>query len=83
MNYTLITLTIAIVQMKINLDIMVKPEQRIEEVLGILAENGRIFLPPWKKMWIRSWRKGTFVNQHITFKQGNIVDGDILYIKGE
>lgn len=84
MNYILITLTIQIIYSNEQLDIMVKPEQRIEEVLKILIENGQLLsLIRLTTLSIRSWRLNTYINQHLTFKQGEIMTGDILYIEGD
>lgn len=79
----MITLTIQISSSGEALDIMVKPEQRIEDVIGILIINGRLLGPVnLQEMLIFSWRLGTYVNQRVTFKQGSIMTGDILYIGG-
>lgn len=63
------------------LDVIVKPEQRIREVYRILVENGR-FAPPASGMQLQvySMRQQRYINPMLTFRQGNIYEGDILRI---
>lgn len=66
------------------LDIMVKPEQRIKDILQVLSENGQItYGTGSENLYIRSWRMGNLVNLYLTFKQAEIFSGDILYIEAE
>ncbi|HJA82288.1 MAG TPA: hypothetical protein H9776_11265 [Candidatus Mediterraneibacter intestinipullorum] len=64
-----------------SLDVIVKPEQRIQEVYRILVENG-CFAPlaPAIQLKIYSRRQTRYVNPMLTFRQGNIYEGDILNI---
>ena len=61
--------------------VIVKPEQRIQEVYRILVENG-CFAPlaPSIQLKIYSRRQTRYVNPMLTFRQGNIYEGDILNI---
>lgn len=67
------------------LDIMVKPEQKIESVYEVLLENG---LLPVKyryqdvRLSVYSVRRNAYVNPMLTFRQGEIYNGDILEVKG-
>lgn len=80
----MLILTIVMMNSGIVLDIMVKPEQRIKDILQVLEENGRIIYRSGRdNLYIRSWRKGNFVNPYLTFKQAEIFSGDILYIDVE
>lgn len=62
-------------------DIMIKPEQRIQEVYRGLLENG-YFRPVCCTRQIRvySFRQEGYVNPMLTFRQGGIYGGDILRI---
>ncbi len=62
-------------------DIMIKPEQRIEEVYMGLLENG-YFTPTGRTGQLRvySFRQEGYVNPMLTFRQGGIYGGDILRI---
>ena len=64
-----------------SLDVIVKPEQRIQEVYRILVENG-CFAPlaPAIQLKIYSRRQTRYVNSMLTFRQGNIYEGEILNI---
>lgn len=64
------------------LDVMVKPQQRIEDVCRLLIENG--FLPQTGGEWQRSiysLRRKEYVNPLLNFWQGRIYAGDILLIE--
>ena len=79
----MIALTICIKNFKFEIDIMVKPEQRVSEVLEVLIENNKLpYFNIDKGIIIRSWRKGTLIDPHLTFKMEQILQGDILYIEG-
>lgn len=78
----MLILTIVMMNSGIVLDIMVKPEQRIRDILLVLAENGQItYRKDYDSLYIRSWRGGNLVNHYLTFKQAGIFSGDILYIE--
>ncbi|MEZ3486968.1 MAG: hypothetical protein K1W22_10370 [Lachnospiraceae bacterium] len=64
------------------LDIIVKPEQRIEDVYRCLLENG-FFTKVCQKSQIRvySVRQRAYVNPLFTFLQGRIYAGDILAVE--
>lgn len=80
----MLTLTIVMMNSGSVLDIMVKPEQRISEVLAVLAESGQILYEvAQQKIYARSWRLGRLVSDQLTFKQTLIQSGDILYIEVE
>lgn len=80
----MLTLTIVMMNSGSVLDIMVKPEQRIREVLKVLADNGQIsYTDESQNIYTRSWRLGRLVNNGLTFKQVRIQSGDILYIEVE
>lgn len=54
----MLTLTIVILNSGSIIDIMVKPEQRIMDVIYVLAQNNKILLDDTKfKVYIRSDRK--------------------------
>lgn len=80
----MLTLTIVILNSGSIIDIMVKPEQRIMDVIYVLAQNNKILLDDTKfKVYIRSQRLGEYINNMMTFKQANIFYGDILYVEVE
>lgn len=64
------------------LDIIVKPEQRIEDVYRCLLENG-FFSKVYRNSQIRvySVRQRAYVNPLLTFWQGGIYAGDILAVE--
>lgn len=64
-------------------DIMVKPEQRIMEIIHVLMENGQIDIKDEETIYARSWRKGNLINTRLTFKKENVYTGDIIYIEVE
>lgn len=74
-------MTLTIMENEIGLDVVVKPEQRIQEVWRILVENGR-FAPLFPDIQLRiySMRQKRYINPLLTFRQGNIYEGDILRI---
>jgi len=74
-------MTLTIMENEKKLDVIVKPEQRIQEVYRILVENG-CFAPlvPAIQLKIYSRRQNRYVNPMLTFRQGNIYEGDILNI---
>lgn len=67
----------------IKLDIMVKPEQKIESVCEVLLENG-LFPVKYRYQGIQlsvySVRRSAYVNPMLTFRQGEIYNGDILVL---
>ena len=74
-------MTLTIMEDKRKLDVVVKPEQRIQEVYRILVENGRFpALRPAIQLKVYSLRQKRYVNPMLTFRQGNIYDGDILRV---
>lgn len=80
----MLILTIVMMNSGSVLDVMVKPEQRISEVLKVLADNGQIaYKEEEQTVYTRSWRLGRLVNNGLTFKQTWIQSGDILYIEVE
>lgn len=68
------------------MDIIVKPEQRIDSVYRILCENC-CFPVCCQEVQARvySMRKRAYVNPMLTFGQGEIFNGDILvfYVRGK
>lgn len=66
------------------LDIMVKPEQKIESVYGVLLENG-FYTEQCRyqgsQLSVYSMRRSAYVNPILTFRQGEIYNGDILVIR--
>jgi len=73
-----LTVTLQIANQK--MDIMVRQDQRIADVLRVLKENQKIFFQI-ERIVIYSVRKKMYVNQLLTFKQANIHSGDILILK--
>ena len=73
-----LTLTLEIGNQK--KDIMVRPDQRMSEVLKVLKDNQIIFFQI-DKLMIYSMRKKEYVNQRLTFRQAEIFTGDILVLK--
>lgn len=66
------------------LDIMVQPQQRICSVLEVLRESGRLgLIDAEDKVYLRSWRRGVYLEDEQTFKQAGIWTGDIIYIEVE
>ncbi len=58
-------------------DIMVKQEQRIDDVYRILSESLR--LPATRRETrVYSMRRSAYVNPMLTFEQSEIYNGDIL-----
>lgn len=63
------------------LDVIVKPEQRIKEVFRILVENGCFSpLASGMQLQVYSMRQQRYINPMLTFRQGNIYEGDIIRI---
>jgi len=73
-----LTVTLQIANQK--MDIMVRQDQRIADVLRVLKENQKIFFQI-ERIVIYSVRKKMYVNQLLTFKQAHIYSGDILILK--
>jgi len=74
----LITLTL-----KINhqtMDLMVRPDQRMSDVLQVLKETGKLFFQI-DQIIVYSLRKKEYINQLLTFEQAEIYTGDILILK--
>lgn len=63
-----------------DMDIMVRPDQRLSEVLKILKENQKLFFQT-EKLLLYSVRKKEYVNQKLTFAQGEIYHGDVLTLR--
>lgn len=74
----MLTLTFEIGNQKI--DIMVRPDQRMSEVLKVLKDNRIIFFQTEKAV-IYSMRKKEYVNQRLTFQQAEVFTGDILVLR--
>lgn len=74
-------MTLTIMENNKSMDIIIKPEQRIQEVYRILVENG-FFSPIADTMQLQvySKRQGKYINPVLTFKQGKIYEGDTLLI---
>ncbi len=74
-------MTLTIMENERRLDVIVMPEQRIQEVHRILVENG-CFAPtaPSVQLKVYSLRQRKYINPMLTFRQGNIYEGDILSI---
>ena len=80
----MLTLTIVILNSGSVINIMVKPEQRIIDVVYTLIQNNVFTVSDEKcRIYIRSWRLGEYTNNLLTFKQANIFYGDILYLEVE
>ena len=78
------TLTIIALEFQVEMDVIVKPEQRIKEVIGVLTTNFR--LPPQLgegALQIYSRRKKCFIEEQFTFLQAGLYQGDVLEIKQE
>lgn len=74
-------MTLTIMEGEKRLDVVVKPEQRIQEVYRILTENGCFrALRPAVQLKIYSLRQRRYVNPMLTFRQGNIYEGDMIRI---
>lgn len=69
-------LTVTFKTNRITMDIMVKYDQRISDVVRILAENGRIKVS--EEYLIFSGRKKEYINSLLTFRQAEVYNGDIL-----
>ena len=75
-------MTLTIMEHNKSLDIIVKPDQRIQEVYRVLVENGFFSsIPETMQLQVYSKRQGKYINPILTFKQGNIYEGDILLIQ--
>lgn len=74
----MLTLTLKIENRR--MDIMVREDQRMSEVLKVLKDNQIIFFQA-EKIIIYSMRKKEYVNQRLTFRQARIFTGDILVLK--
>ena len=68
--------------LKINhqtMDIMVRPDQRMSDVLQVLKESERLFFQI-DQIIVYSMRKKEYINQLLTFRQAEIYTGDILVL---
>ena len=75
-------MTLTIMEDNKSLDIIVKPEQRIQEVYRVLVENGFFSsISEWCNCKCIQKDKGNNINPILTFKQGKIYEGDILLIQ--
>ncbi len=65
-----------------NLDVVVRPEQKIGDVYGKLLENG-YFSPVRREDIVKvySLRQTRYVNSMLTFRQGEIYEGDVILIE--
>ena len=80
----MLTVTIVILNSGHVLNIMVKDEQRILDVINILIQNNFIKIESKEYgIYVRSWRLGEYINNLLTFRQSNIFYGDILYLEVE
>lgn len=77
----MLTLTIVIKNRGEIIDIMLRPEQRIQNVLTVLTENGKLCAQD--RIFLRSWRLGTYLDVMLTFGQAGIQTGDMIYIEVE
>lgn len=76
---TLKPLTISFKYEETVIDIIVKEDQRIADVIQVLQDNHvLLFFKPMAPLFLRSWRLETLVNPCYTFKQATIENGDIL-----
>jgi len=69
--------------LKINnhsMDIMVRTDQRMSDVLQVLKDNRKIFFRT-DKIIVYSMRKKEYINQLLTFRQAEVYSGDILVLK--
>ena len=74
-------MTLTIMENEKKLDVIVKPEQRIREVYRILVENGRFASPAsGMQLQVYSMQQQRSINPVLTFRQGNIYEGDVLRI---
>lgn len=62
-------------------DIIIKPEQQVQEVCRRLFENG-CFPLTWEEgaLQVYSMRQKAYINPVYTFMQGGIYNGDILLL---
>lgn len=74
----MITLTLQIYDK--GMDLMVREDQRISEVLKVLKESQRIFFRT-DTLLVYSLRKKEYVNQRLTFRQAEVFTGDVLILK--
>lgn len=66
------------------LDIMVKPEQKIEEVYRRLRENGYFKTEcHGRRIRVYSMRRRAYLNSMRTFREEDICEGDILLVECE
>lgn len=67
---------------KFNADIKVNREQKVSETLLILLDGGILPMDfKIEKMRLFSERKGEYINMNLSYEQGDIFNGDILYIR--
>lgn len=77
-------MTILATKQKNSIDVMVKPEQRIKEVIRVLTQNCRLPLQlSLGDVVIYSKRQKRYLSEMLTFKQAQIYDGDILQITSD
>ena len=66
-------MTLTIMEDNKSLDIIVKPEQRIQEVYRVLVENGFFSsISEMVQLQVYSKRQGKYINPILTFKQGKM-----------
>lgn len=65
-----------------SIDIKVNREQKVSETLLILADGGILPMDfEIEKMRLFSKRKGEYIDINLSYEQGDIFNGDILYIR--
>ena len=80
------TFTILAAEHEVCIDVIVKPEQRIGEVLSVLISNMKLpFELALEPTCLYSRRKKRYINERLTFKQAGLFTGDVLEMsrKGE
>ena len=61
-------------------DIIIKPDQQVQEVCRCLFENGCFSLTWKEEMQVYSMRQKAYINPALTFMQGSIYNGDNLLL---
>jgi len=77
-------LSILAVENQMMVDVVVKPEQRIKEVVKVLATNFKIS-PDLAEgnLKVYSGRHKAYLSEMLTFKQAKLCHGDVLEIGKE
>ena len=77
-------MTILATKQKTSIDIIVKPEQRIKEVIRVLTKECRLPLQlSFGDIVIYSKRQKRYLSEMLTFKQAQIYNGDILEVMSD